>query len=70
MAGFRPGFGRGGMIHSLRVTMVGVPAVGEKPFMFTALIFLIARVGGAGAIAAGEPADEGVDTAGDAMSVT
>jgi hypothetical protein len=32
-----------------------------------ALADLIARVGGAGARAAGDPADEGVDTAGDAM---
>lgn len=33
-----------------------------------ALADLIARVGGAGARAAGDPADDGVDTAGDAMS--
>lgn len=73
MAGFRPGFGRGGMIHSLRVTMgVGAPG-GEKTFMFAALMFLTAtaRAGGAGAMAGttagGDPADEGVDTAGEAM---
>jgi hypothetical protein len=35
--------------------------------MLEAFTVLIARVGGAGAIAAGEPADDGVDTAGEAI---
>jgi hypothetical protein len=35
--------------------------------MLEAFAVLIARVGGAGAIAAGEPADDGVDTAGEAI---
>lgn len=38
-------------------------------FMLEALTVLIARVGGAGANAAGDPAEEGVETEGDAMDV-
>lgn len=35
--------------------------------MLEAFAILMARVGGAGAIAAGEPAEDGVDTAGEAI---
>lgn len=47
--------------------MGGVKAEGARAFMFVVLMFLIVSVGGAGAMAAGEPAEDGVDTAGDAM---
>lgn len=69
VAGFRPGFGRGGMTHSFRVTMVaaGSPDEGAMDAILDAFEDLIASVGGAGARAAGEPAEVGVDTAGDAM---
>ena len=69
VAGFRPGFGRGGMIHSFLVTMVGAgsPDAGAMNAMLGTLEDLIASVGGAGARAAGEPAEDGVDDAGDAM---
>ena len=60
VAGFRPGFGRGGMTHSFLVTMVGAggPDAGAINAMFD--VFeedFIPSVGGAGAKAAGEPAD-------------
>jgi hypothetical protein len=64
VAGFLPGFGLGGIIHSF----VGPKDIGlsQDPgdgiIIICALlgIGLIAKVGGAGAIFAGEPADEGV----------
>ncbi len=71
MAGFRPGFGRGGITHSFLVTPpVGVPSPDIIEVMFDPLPGLVATVGGAGkrAGAGGEPADEGVETAGDAMA--
>lgn len=75
MAGFLPGFGRGGMIHSLVVMMGGVGSVeaGAIAAMLFALallklLVLTARTGGAGARYAGEPAEEGVDTAGEAIA--
>ena len=74
MAGFRPGLGRGGMIHSFLVTMVGVcrPEAGAMAamlfMMLWLLLVLIASVGGAGARFGGEPAEDGVDTAGEAMA--
>ncbi len=37
--------------------------------IFEALSDLIAKVGGAGAIAAGEPAEEGVETLGEAITL-
>jgi len=69
VAGFRPGFGRGGMIHSFDVTMggVGTPDAGAIAAILDAFIDLIARAGGAGARAAGDPAEDGVETAGDAI---
>ena len=56
------------MIHSFLVTMVGVesPAAGAMDVMLDAWEDLIASAG-AGARAAGELAEEGVDTIGDAM---
>jgi hypothetical protein len=47
VAGFRPGFGRGGMIHSFRVTIVGVgnPDAGAMDAILGAFIDLLARVG-------------------------
>lgn len=57
------------MIHSFLVTMVGgeSPDAGAIDVMLNAWEDLIASVGGAGARPAGEPAEEGFDTAGDAM---
>ena len=71
MAGFRPGFGRGGMTHSLVVTSEGgaKPDDGAMAAMFDAFAALMAMEGGAGAMFAGEPALDGVDTAGEAMSL-
>jgi hypothetical protein len=40
---------------------------GDMAVIFDGVAALIARVGGAGAIAAGEPAEDGVETAGDAI---
>lgn len=76
MAGLRPGFGRGGMTHSFLMIMDGVEAPGAGAIDAMLFDVLIARVGGAGAgagagakaIAGGEPADEGVDTTGEAIS--
>lgn len=50
MAGFRPGFGRGGMIHSFLVIIVGVcrPEEGAIAAILFMLLVLIARVGCAG----------------------
>lgn len=64
VAGLRPGFGRGGMTHSFRTV---IPGVG---WIAISLPGLRARVCGAGAMGAGagEPAEEGVETAGDAMA--
>jgi hypothetical protein len=58
------------MTHSFVVTSEGaaIPETGATVAIFDAFAALIAMVGGAGAILAGEPALEGVDTAGDAMS--
>jgi hypothetical protein len=72
VAGFRPGFGRGGMTHSFLVIIeVGVGRLGAAAIevMVGALDDLMARVGRAGARGkgGGEPAFEGVDTAGDAI---
>jgi hypothetical protein len=71
VAGFRPGFGRGGMTHSFVVTSEGAatPDAGAMAAIFDAFAALMAMVGRAGAILAGEPVLEGVDTAGDAMSL-
>lgn len=71
VAGFRPGFGLGGMTHSLVVTSEGaaIPDAGAMAAMVDALAALMAMVGGAGAILAGEPAlDDGVETAGEAIA--
>lgn len=77
MAGFRPGFGRGGMTHSLVVMEVGVIGLGAgEPAAATAASGLMQMEGwrgwipvaGAGARAGGEPAEPGVDAvAGEAM---
>jgi hypothetical protein len=60
------------MIHSLVVNIVGVGMPDPDAIMVMLDMFgaLIARVGGAGAMAAGEPVEDGVDTAGEAMSAT
>lgn len=59
------------MTHSFLVTIVG--AEGPDPItteaMFAAFVDFIARPGGAGARAAGDAAEDAVDTAGDAMSL-
>lgn len=58
------------MIHSFRVTIVGLGGPGAKVAaapIFGMLADWIARTGGAGASAAGDPADDGVDTAGEAI---
>jgi hypothetical protein len=57
------------MIHSLDVTMggAGTPDAGARAAILDAFIDLIARPGGAGARAAGDPAEDGVETAGDAI---
>jgi hypothetical protein len=57
------------MTHSFLVTIGGAPIPDPRiPLLIVEeLADLIARGGGAGAIAAGEPADDGVDTAGDAI---
>ena len=57
------------MTHSFLVTIVGVgsPDAGAIEAILDALTVLIAS--GGGASVAGEPADDGVDTAGDAMSL-
>jgi hypothetical protein len=59
------------MTHSFVVTSEGavIPDAGAMAAIFAAFAALIAIVGSAGAIFAGEPALEGVDTAGDAMSL-
>jgi len=59
------------MTHSLVVTSEGaaIPDAGAMAAIFAAFAALIAIVGSAGAIFAGEPALEGVDPAGDAMSL-
>lgn len=74
MAGLRPGFGRGGTTHSFLVIMDGVEAPGAGARNAMLFDVLMARVGGGGggagakAMAGGDPADEGVDTAGEAIS--
>jgi hypothetical protein len=45
------------------------PGVGAMAAIFDAFVALMAIVGGAGAMFAGEPALDGVDTAGEAMSL-
>jgi hypothetical protein len=62
------------MIHSLVVMMGGVGSVEAGAmaamlfgFALWKLLVLTARTGGAGARYAGEPAEEGVDTAGEAI---
>jgi hypothetical protein len=59
------------MTHSFVVTSEGaaMPDAGATVAILDAFVALMAMVGGAGAILAGEPALEGVDTAGDAMSL-
>ena len=59
------------MTHSFVVTSGGAakPDAGAMAAIFDAFAALMAMVGGAGAILAGEPALDGVDTAGDAMSL-
>ena len=69
VAGLRPGLGRGGMTHSFVVMMPGVPgpeeaATADIPDAFAVLI---ANAGGPGASVEGEFAEEGVETAGDAI---
>jgi hypothetical protein len=58
VAGFRPGFGRGGMTHSFLVMMAGVgsPATGAMEAILVTITDLIASCGGAGVRAAGEEA--------------
>lgn len=58
------------MTHSLRVTMVdvGAAAAREVAAMLARFVDLIARAGWAGGRATGDPADDGVDTAGEAIS--
>lgn len=65
MAGFLPGFGRGGMTHSFLVTMEGAgrPEAGTTVAMVGASDDLMVEVG-AGARAAGDSAEEEVDTVG------
>jgi hypothetical protein len=60
------------MTHSFLVTREGAdrPDAGNMAAIFDASAALIAMLGGAGAMLAGEPADDGVDTAGEAMSLT
>lgn len=69
VAGFLPGFGRGGTIHSFLVTMGGAGSLdaGATEAMLDAFKDLIAEVGGvgAGARAGGESAEEDVDIAND-----
>lgn len=69
VAGLRPGFGRGGMTHSFLVTIPGVagPEAVTSATIFDAFAVLIARAGGAGASVEGEPAEDGVETEGDAI---
>ena len=64
VAGFRPGFGRGGITHSLVVMMggFGTRAAGASAAISDAFTDLVTRAG-AGAIAAGD----GVDSAGEAI---
>ena len=59
------------MTHSLVVTSEGAarPDAGAMAAIFDAFAALMAMVGGAGAMFAGEPALDGVDTAGEAMSL-
>jgi hypothetical protein len=59
------------MTHSFLITSEGAcrPDAGEMAAILDASAVLIAMFGGAGAILAGEPADDGVETAGDAMSL-
>lgn len=68
----RPGFGRGGMTHSFLVIMDGVDAPGAGAIDAMMLDVLMASVGGAGAraIAGGDAADEGVDTAGEGEAIS
>ena len=56
------------MIHSFRVTIVGIGGSGTNAIdaVLDAVDALIDRIGGAGARFAGDPAD-GIDTAGDAI---
>lgn len=70
MAGFRPGFGRGGTTHSLEVTEPGVPGPGDAAGGAGAGGFMASGGGaglstgagaGAGLSAGGEAADAGVD---------
>jgi hypothetical protein len=70
VAGFRPGLGRGGTTHSFLVIMAGVgrPDGTGATAMFGVLADLIARTECADARAVGDPAEEGVDTEGEAMS--
>ena len=69
MAGFRPGLGRGGMIHSLDVTRPGfegaAPGVGGGVGLIESRGRFIGTEG-AGAIAGGEVA-EGTDAVGEAV---
>lgn len=66
MAGFRPGFGRGGITHSFlgpRVIGLSVPPPGDGAAIIKLWLFgmgFMASIGGAGAIFAGEPTDVGV----------
>jgi hypothetical protein len=59
------------MTHSFVVTSEGAakPSAGAIAAIFDAFAALMARVGGAGAMFAGEPALDGVDTAGEVMSL-
>jgi hypothetical protein len=65
VAGFRPGLGRGGITHSLVVTEPGSPGLGDA---VDTAGFICSAGANAGVREAGEPADDGVETA-DIMAV-
>lgn len=71
MAGFRPGFGRGGITHSFLGPRhcAGILPFGAIVAMpADAVVGFMVRVGGHGASTAGEPAEDGVE-AGDAIDI-
>jgi hypothetical protein len=62
VAGFLPGFGRGGITHSFVVTEPGVPGAGDVAGAAGLIVKAGGRAAIAGVIGGGEPAEEGVDT--------
>lgn len=64
MAGFLPGFGRGGITHSFVVTEPGVPGAGDVAGAaeIAGLMDKAGRAAITGANAGGDPAEDGVDT--------